>query len=225
MQDALAWFTRIWWAGNVLTPRMDVRPRMCLTPCSLAVLFLAVIEHLLHRPVPALGCFWVGHQGSCPWIVPLDVPLDYISRVSFQGHTLVRDHTHRTISMTGCQHGAGGFRPWGPPMQGGALLRSTGPQRPSPPPQAGGPPVAGTRPAAPDLPLPNPDDCMLLPPLPAAGAVPADARTRCGAAPPGGGLGHDSTEQRRPCPCEGGGPASANLVSMVLLVGMCWYIT
>ncbi len=52
-------------------------PRMCIAPCSLAVLFLAVADHLLHRTVPALACLWVGHQGGCLWIVPLDVPLDY----------------------------------------------------------------------------------------------------------------------------------------------------
>ncbi len=61
-------------------------------PFSLAVLFLAVIEHLLHRPVPALGDLWVAHQGGYPWMMPLDVPLDYISRVSFQGYLAMISH-------------------------------------------------------------------------------------------------------------------------------------
>ncbi len=114
-QYALVWLTRIWWTGKVLPSSRNILPRMCIAPCSLALLFRAVIEHLLHRPVPALGCLWVGHQGSCPWIVPLDVPLDYISRVSFQGHTVITDRTHGTISMTGCPHGAGGDRRWDHP--------------------------------------------------------------------------------------------------------------
>jgi len=144
----------------------------------------------VHRPVSALGHCWIEHQGRCPWIAPLELPLDYISRVSFQGHTAVRDRTHGTIYMTGCQCGAGGFRPWGPPMQGGALLRSTGPQRSAPPPHTGRPPVAGTRPAAPDLPLPNPGKrcaAMLSSYLRYHDATRTFAP---GAAPSGDGLGH-----------------------------------
>jgi hypothetical protein len=39
---------------------------MCIALLSLVVLFLAVVDHVLHRTVPALACFWVEHQGGCP---------------------------------------------------------------------------------------------------------------------------------------------------------------
>lgn len=60
--------------------------------------------------------------------------LSYILRGITQGHKVMISSTHWTIYMTGCQHGAGGFRPLGPPVKGGALLRSTIPnaRRPHP---------------------------------------------------------------------------------------------
>jgi hypothetical protein len=149
----------------------------------------------------------------------LDVPLNYISRVSFQGHTVIRDRTHETISMTGCRYGARGFSPLGPPMQGGALLRSTGPQRSAPPPHTGGPPVAGPRPAAPDLPLPNPGKrcAATLPSFLRYGARDAPVCYRGCAVPDG--LGQPAPAERLVCPCEGVGPATALRMSTLLLVG------
>ena len=65
---------------------------------------------------------------------PVEDPVEYILTGLFHTHTWTHDRTHGTISMTGCQHGAGGFGPLGPPMTGGALLRSTAPKgrRPHP---------------------------------------------------------------------------------------------
>jgi hypothetical protein len=56
---------------------------------------------------------------------PRGRPSGIYSHGVFHTQARAHDRTHGTISMTGCRYGAEGFRPLGPPIPGGALLRST----------------------------------------------------------------------------------------------------
>ena len=123
--------------------------------------------------------------------------------------------------MTDCQRGAGGCMALGPPNAGWGAAAQHRSQRPSPHPTRAARRWRARGRLRRTSPSPTPANAALRPCRHPSDTVPATRPFAAGAAPSGDGLAQPAPAERLVCPCEGGGPATAQGVSILLLVVGC----